>query len=54
VNGDSAVKQEHLQELHEKATGLTALFRSIRISWVPREMNAEADRLVRDALDTLD
>ena len=30
-----------------------AQFKSIRISWVPREMNAEADRLVRDALGVL-
>jgi ribonuclease HI len=30
------------------------MFKSIRISWVPREMNAEADRLVRDALAALD
>jgi len=50
MNGVSAVRQEHLQELHQAATGLVALFRSIRVSWVPREMNAEADRLVRDAL----
>jgi ribonuclease HI len=54
VNGASAVRQAHLQELHETATGLVALFRSFRISWVPREMNAEADLLVRNALDALD
>ena len=29
-------------------------FKSIRICWVPREMNTEADRLARDALSTLD
>ena len=50
VNGVSAVKQAHLRELHEVASGLVALFKSIRISWVPRERNAEADQLVRDAL----
>ena len=33
---------------------VVALFESIRISWVPREMNAEADRLVKDALGALD
>ena len=47
VNGVSAVRQEHLSELHKVASSLVALFESIRISWVPREMNAEADRLVR-------
>jgi ribonuclease HI len=50
VNGVSAVKKAHLSELHEVASRLVALFESIRISWVPREMNAEADQLVRDAL----
>ena len=54
INGVSAVRQEHLSELHEAASGLVDLFKSIRISWVPREMNAEADRLVRDALGALD
>lgn len=50
VNRVSAVRQEHLSELHKDASSLVALFESIRISWVPREWNAEADRLVRDAL----
>ena len=54
VNGVSAVRQAHLMELHEVACSLSAEFTSIRISWVPREMNAEADRLVRDALNALD
>ncbi len=50
VNGVSAVRQAHLRELHKEARGLVAQFNSIRISWVPRELNAEADRLVKDAL----
>jgi len=50
VNGVSAVRQAHLSELHKAARSHVALFESIRISWVPREMNAEADRLVKDAL----
>jgi ribonuclease HI len=50
VNGVSAMKQAHLRELHTVASGLVALFKSIRISWVPREMNVDADRLVNDAL----
>jgi probable phosphoglycerate mutase len=53
VNGLSAVRRAHLSELHNVASGLVALFKSIRISWVPREMNAEADRLVREALGAL-
>jgi ribonuclease HI len=36
VNGVSAVRQAHLSELHDVASGLVALFASIRISWVPR------------------
>jgi ribonuclease HI len=54
VNGVSAVRQAQLNDLHETASNLTAQFKNIRISWVPREMNAEADRLVRDALGALD
>ncbi|HSI98262.1 MAG TPA: ribonuclease HI family protein [Gaiellaceae bacterium] len=54
VNGASAVRQAHLRELHEVARSLIDGFESIRISWVPREMNAEADRLVNDALGAHD
>lgn len=50
VNGVSAVRQAHLIKLHAEARRLAGLFKSFRISWVPREMNAEADRLVNDAL----
>lgn len=50
VNGDSVVRQAHLMELHQEARRLVGLFKSFRISWVPRELNAEADRLVNDAL----
>src|SRR5918999_463707 len=50
VNDVSAVRQAHLSALHEVASSLAALFENIRISWVPRKMNAEADRLVKDAL----
>ena len=54
VNGLSAVRQAHLIELHRVASSLVDLFKNIRISWVPREWNAEADQLVRDALGALD
>ncbi len=50
VNGFSAVKEARLRELHTDASSLVALFENRRICWVPREWNAEADRLVRDAL----
>ena len=50
INGDSAVRQAHLNDLRETASNLKAQFKNIRVSWVPREMNVEADRLVKDAL----
>jgi probable phosphoglycerate mutase len=50
VNGVSKVKKEHLAELHREAGDLVAVFKNIRICWVPREWNIEADQLVRDAL----
>jgi ribonuclease HI len=52
MNGRSAVLQDHLDKLHSEARSLAAMF-DFRISWVPREMNAEADQLVRDALAAL-
>ena len=53
VNGVSAVKEARLVELQQAANELRAQFKSIRISWVPRAMNAEADRLASDALGVL-
>ena len=50
MSGVSAVRQTQLRELREVARELVAEFASIRISWVPREMNVEADRLVKKAL----
>ena len=50
VNGDAAVRQPDLAALHADATALKQRFASFRIAWVPRRMNAEADRLVNDAL----
>jgi ribonuclease HI len=50
MNGFSAVRQPHLGEWHARAKELKAGFTSFRISWVPREMNLEAYRLVRKAL----
>ena len=50
MNGVSAVKEAHLRELYDRASGLRVGFKSFRIGWVPRGWNAEADQLVRDAL----
>lgn len=54
INGDSAVKESRLIELHEAASTLRTLFGSFRISWVPRKLNEEADQLVNEALDASD
>lgn len=54
VNGDRAVKEAHLRELHWAVGKLKAQFKSFRLSWVPRELNADADQLVRDELAALD
>ena len=54
LNCRSAVREPRLMKLHAVASNLVDSFKNIRVSWVPREMNAEADRLVRDALKTLD
>jgi ribonuclease H / adenosylcobalamin/alpha-ribazole phosphatase len=49
MNGFSAVRQTHLTEWHERARELRSEFMSVRISWVPRAMNVDADRLARKA-----
>lgn len=51
MNGVSTVKKPHLGELHDAAWEVAAQFATIRFSWVPREMNVDADRLVRKAFD---
>ncbi|MDX6481972.1 MAG: ribonuclease / adenosylcobalamin/alpha-ribazole phosphatase [Gaiellaceae bacterium] len=50
MNSRSQVKESRLRELHETASLAAAEFLSIRFAWVPREMNVEADGLVREAL----
>jgi ribonuclease HI len=54
MNGVSAVKEAHLRELYDRASELRVGFKSFRIGWVPREWNAKADQLVRDALGVLE
>ncbi len=39
------VKSENLRELHARAQELAGRFDRITFEWVPRERNAEADRL---------
>ena len=49
VNGRAEVKEPHLRALYDAVSRLADEFKSIRFAWVPREMNAEADALVRAA-----
>ena len=50
VSGRAKVGKEHLRPLHAEACSLLQEFPNIRISWVPRKRNAEADALATRAL----
>lgn len=50
VNGDWNLEPEHLKDLCVKAGLLVKEFADIKLSWVPREMNLEADALAGRAL----
>ncbi len=51
VKGEYKVKDSALRELHGAVTQALAPFKSWSIRHVRRESNAEADRLVNEALD---
>ncbi len=51
VRGEYRVKNEGLKPLHEEAVSRLRGFRRVAVRHVPREQNAEADRLVNRALD---
>jgi ribonuclease HI len=51
VNGEYKVKDATLRELHAEVKRALAPFESWSIRHVRREQNAEADRLVNEALD---
>jgi ribonuclease HI len=53
LNGRSKVEAEQLRPLHEQAVSLIQQFADIKITWVPREANAEADALASTALEPL-
>jgi ribonuclease HI len=50
VNGDWNLQPEDLKDLCVKAGVLVKEFADIKLSWVPREMNLEADALASRAL----
>jgi ribonuclease HI len=53
LNRSSQVKAEHLEPLHNQALSLIQQFADIKITWVPREANAEADALASTPLGPL-
>jgi probable phosphoglycerate mutase len=53
LNDRSKVNAEQLKPLHEQAVSLIQQFADIKITWVPREANAEADALASTPLGPL-
>lgn len=53
MRGEYAVRARRLIKLHEKARELAQKFESVIFEWVPREENAEADKLCRIAYEDL-
>lgn len=51
LNGVYRVKHPVMQQRHQEAMRLLAQFQTWRATHVPRERNAEADRLANEALD---
>lgn len=51
MNGQYRVKNDKLLPLYEQANDLRRRLPAVRISHVPREQNADADRLCNEALD---
>lgn len=51
VSGNWKIKEPTLKPQHAKVRALLADFPSHRFTYVPREENKEADRLVNEALD---
>jgi ribonuclease HI len=51
LSGRYRVKASHLQPLHARVQQLVASFERVRFVHVPREMNAEADRLANLGVD---
>lgn len=50
IKGEYAVKSESLKVLYNKVISLLKTFRSYSIKHVPREENADADRLAKKAI----
>ena len=48
LEGKYTVKAANLRPLHDEARRLLARFRRVKLRWVPRDENADADRLSMD------
>ena len=51
MNGNWKVKDPKLKALHAKASRLARALPLLKIEYIPRERNAEADRLANEAID---
>jgi ribonuclease HI len=51
LNGQYKVREESLKPLAQRVLALTNKFKSVSFTHVPREKNAEADKLVNLAID---
>lgn len=52
VNGEWRIKKDTLRALAQRARDLAVSFEQIRITWIPREENAEADALANEQFET--
>ena len=50
LNGRYKIKSEGLKPLYIEVTQLLAKFESVALKHIPRELNAEADKLANDAV----
>ncbi len=50
LEGKYAVRAANLKPFYEEAKGLLKQFDTVRLTWVRREQNAEADAAARDAV----
>ena len=50
MQGEYAVRAEHLRPYHERLSSLTGAFSEVRFVWVAREENSRADALSKEAL----
>ncbi|MFY9716829.1 MAG: ribonuclease HI family protein [Thermoplasmata archaeon] len=53
MNGEYAVRAEHLKPYHERLRQLAGLFRRVEFQWVPREQNRRADDLSKEGIGSV-